>query len=671
MKALINHTFKLNRILSISIAKKFKSEKYKTILQNSTHPETRQAYWKIEADDVDWYTKPTTILDMSNSPFYRWFPDGITNMSHNCLDRHVEKDKNTKAIIWESAYLPTGNKTFTYENVLSEVSKLSKVFKDTFKINKGDTVIIYMPNIPEAVFAMLACVRIGAIHSVVFGGFAAEELSMRIKDCQPKLIVTASLGIEPKKKIPYLPIVKDALNLQGKLGVTPVLLMQREEFEFENNFLQKDNIRVYQEEILKIERNFFYEPERIESNHPLYILYTSGTTGSPKGIFRDTGGTIVALNNAMKNIMDINHSDVYFATSDIGWVVGHSFIVYGPLLRGATTLLYEGKPIGTPHCGKFWELANKHNVKSIFTSPTALRAIRKEDPKGKVVKSYDMENLKSIHIAGERCDSETIAWSTNSFGEKILINDNWWQTETGWPITSNNIRWERFDVKPGAAGKPCPGYDIKIHDEQSEAEINVPNKLGKILIKLPMPPSFMLSLWGNDQGFVEKYISADGNYYVTGDAGYFDENGYLFIETRIDDIINVAGHRLSTGRIEEVLLKISGVAEAAVVGMKDELKGEIPFAFVLGSDHDCLYDDTKVEELREKIKNEVVKHIGAISRLKDVIIVNRLPKTRSGKILRGILKCILNKTQYKVPSSIEDITVLDDVIMELKRGKFI
>ena len=671
MKILTNHRSVNNKLLSKIIPFKSFSEIYRTIHHKSTHSETRELFWKEELQDVEWFQQPNKILDSSNSPLYKWFTDGKTNITYNCIDRHVNRNKETNAIIWESAYLPGKNKIYTYENVMEEVSKLAKIMKDNFKIQKGDRVLIYMPNIPEAIFAMLASARIGAIHSVVFGGFAAEELAMRIRDCQPKLIVTSSVGIEPKKKIPYLPIVKESLELQNLLNVTPVLLFQREDFYVEKNFSNNNNVHIYQELREKVGKGFYYEPEKLESNHPLYILYTSGTTGSPKGIYRDTGGTLVALNYAMKNIMDIHHSDVYFATSDIGWVVGHSFILYGPLIRGATTILYEGKPVGTPHCGKYWELAEKYNVKSIFSSPTALRAIRKEDTNGKVVQSYKMPNLKSLHIAGERCDTETINWAFNSFGKDIVINDNWWQTETGWPISSNAINFEKLTVKPGSAGKPCPGYDVKIYDEEKNTEISTPNKLGKILIKFPLPPSFMLSLWGSDKGFIEKYVTNDGEYYITGDAGKFDEDGYLYIETRIDDIINVAGHRLSTGRIEEVVLHTNGVAEAAVVGIKDELKGEIPFAFITHNEHVDLSDPEKIKNFKHAIKEEIVTHIGAISRLYDIIIVNRLPKTRSGKILRGVMRNILNKAPYKVPSTIEDLNVIDEIINDLKTAKYL
>ena len=564
---------------SSSVIKSY--SKYDTLYKNSINDSTREAFWANEAKEVHWSQFPKIILDSKNAPFYRWYSDGKINISHNCLDRHLSTPQaDSPAIIFESAYSYSKSpKILSYKELHNEVSKLAAVLKLKYNLSKGDRVIIFMPNIPEAAVSMLACARLGVIHSVVFGGFAAEELALRIKDCQPKLIITASVGVEPKKKIPYYPIVKEALEHGNILGSLPILIYQREDYYVEKNMSKNENFSIYQEELDKYSNKSNIDlMENTSSTDPLYILYTSGTTGSPKGIYRDIGGTAVALNYAMKNIIGINPSDVIFATSDIGWVVGHSFMVYGPLLRGATSLLYEGKPIGTPHCGKFWELATKYKAKAMYTSPTALRAIKKEDPDAKVFKSYNLDkdesNLKSIHIAGEICDTATIEWVKKGFGSEKLVNDNWWQTETGWCMSSNYTLPETFKTIPGSTCKPCPGYDIRIVEDEGEneglnnsnsspilKEVTNPNITGKVYVKLPLPPSSMLSLWGNDNSFVEKYISKDGKYYITGDAGHFNEDGYLFIENRIDDVINVAGHRLSTGRIEEVITQVEGVVE--------------------------------------------------------------------------------------------------------------
>jgi len=550
----------------------------------------------------------------------------------------------------------------TFNEVYDQVSKLAHVLH-SLGVNTGDRVIIYMPMIPEAFFAMHACARIGAIHSVIFGGFAAAEIKERFNDCKPKLIITANMGLEPKKNIPYYPIICEALDLVKSNNV-PVLYVRREEFDQET-FSPHFPTYSYGE-MMKKARNMNYIP--VDSNHPLYILYTSGTTGTPKGICRDTAGTIVALNYSMKNIYGINQNDSFFATSDIGWVVGHSYIVYGPLIRGASSILYEGKPVGTPHSAKFWEMVEKHNITSMFTSPTALRAMKKEDSSFREMKKYNIDCLKSLHIAGERCDSETFRWIEKGVPKHTLLNDNWWQTETGWPICSNNVAIEPFPTRPGAAGKVVPGYELKIVDEHDESEIDVPKNLGKIYIKLPMPPSFMLSLWGNDHSFVEKYISADGNYYITGDAGYFDEAGYIHIMSRIDDIINVAGHRLSTGRIEEVINSVPGVVESAVIAAKDELKGELPFALIVCK---AEISEDSYEQIKDNVYKEIVHSIGPISKLKGSVVVHRLPKTRSGKILRGVMKHLVNEDKYKVPATIEDINVIQEIIDALIKNKII
>jgi propionyl-CoA synthetase len=629
-------------------------DKFNKLYKNSITPSLREKFWEDEAKDIDWFEPWNSTLDTSNPPFYRWFKGGKINMSYNCLDRHINtNDGDNNAIIWESAYL---NKTkyFTYKQTLIEVTKICKILIDK-GLKKEDRVIIYMSMIPEAAFSMLACSRLGLIHSVVFGGFAADELAERIRNAKPKMIITASASFEPKKTIPYIPIINQAFNRLNNPDI-PILLVQREDVLLENKV--DKNIIIYQEELVKMNKNGYdIRPEVLDSNDILYILYTSGTTGTPKGIVRDIGGTCVALNFSMKTLLGVNKKDVYFALSDMGWVVGHSFILYGPLLRGATTVCFEGKSVGTPNCGKIWEVIEKHNVKSFFSSPTALRAIKKEDPDCAVMKTHPMPSLKMILIGGEKCDPATIKWLQQGLRKDILISDHWWQTETGWPMSSNNYCIHQFPVKPGSVCKPVFGYDIKIFSEGSEEEITQPNELGNIYVKLPLPPSFMLTLWQNDQSFIDKYITPDGKYYITGDTGFFDEEGYLYVQSRADDVIKIAGHRLSAARIEEVLTTVPEIVEAAVVGINDEVKGELPFAFIVLKDGVCVTHDVIVD----KAKSEIIKQIGAISKLQKAVICSRLPKTRSGKIMRNILRKIVNNEVFKVPPTIEDAIVLDEI----------
>ncbi|MCP5417281.1 MAG: propionyl-CoA synthetase [Chromatiaceae bacterium] len=613
--------------------------------------EDPEGFWAEAAKDIDWYKPAEKILDDSNIPFYHWFQGGEINTCYNALDRHVENGRGDQlALIYDSPVTGT-KKRFTYAELTETVAKFAGALAAQ-GVSRGDRVIVYMPMIPEAVVAMLACARIGAIHSVVFGGFAPKELATRINDAKPKAIVSASCGVEGSKVLPYKPLLDEAIELSTHKP-SSTIIYQRPQVTAE---LQQGR------DVDWVQAAAAAAPAEcvpVAATDPLYILYTSGTTGIPKGVVRDNGGHAVAMRWSMKNVYNINPGDVFWAASDVGWVVGHSYIVYAPLLHGATTVLYEGKPVGTPDPGAFWRVISEYGIKVLFTAPTAFRAIKREDPNAEYLKKYDMSKFEALFLAGERCDPDTLSWAQESL--KVPVVDHWWQTETGWAIAANCLGIEQLPVKPGSPTVCVPGYDVRVLDENGNEE--APGEIGRIMIKLPMPPGCLPTLWQNDDRFVESYLSANEGYYLTGDAGRKDEDGYLWIMSRIDDIINVAGHRLSTGGMEEVLASHPDVAECAVIGAADKLKGELPVGLVVlksgvSSDH-------------EKIVGELValvrQKIGPVAAFKKVAVVQRLPKTRSGKILRGTMKKIADSEEYKVPATIDDPAILDEITAALIR----
>ena len=629
------------------------NQKYKDIYENSIN--NREEFWKDVAKDIFWYKKPTKILNSDNPPFYKWFEDGVTNTCYNALDLHIDNGRGDKlAIIYDSPI--TGiQKKITYNELRKKVSLFAGALKRQ-GIKKKDRVIIYMPMIPEAVIAMLACGRIGAVHSVVFGGFAANELASRIDDSKAKLIVTASCGYEPGRTVFYKPLVNKALELASHKP-DKCIIFQREKDKADLN----SNTDITWEDSLKDVEPA--ECEQMNANDYAYILYTSGTTGLPKGIVRDIGGHIVALKWTMKNIYNIEQDDVWWSASDIGWIVGHSYIVYAPLFYGCTTVLFEGKPVGTPDAGVFWRIISEHKVKSLFTAPTAIRAIKKEDPKGEFFKKYDLSKFDKLFLAGERADPDTIKWFEKLSNSPVI--DHWWQTETSWAITSDCTGIESFPVKYGSAFKPVPGYDLKVLN--SEGREVGPGKMGDIVVKLPLPPGTFPTLWGADKRYKENYMSTYPGYYLTYDAGHIDEDGYVWIMSRTDDIINVAGHRLSTGAIEEVLAEHKDVAECAVLGIADKLKGQIPIgllALKAGVTKD------KKEIISDCIKM-VREKVGPVAAFKIAVIVKRLPKTRSGKILRGTVRKIADNEPYKMPATIDDPAILDEIKSDLIENKIL
>ncbi|QCE42579.1 acetate--CoA ligase [Psychroserpens sp. NJDZ02] len=602
-------------------------------------------FWQEQASQLDWFKAPKSILSKDKYDYDQWFEDGQLNLSYLCIDKHIKAgfgDQN--AIIYDSPVTNT-KQHITFNQLHHEVSKLAGGLKG-LGLQKGDTCIIYMPMIPQALYAMLACARIGVIHSVVFGGFAPNELAIRINDCKPKAIITASNGVEIQKIIPYKPFVDQAIAKAETKPKHVIVFDRKLGVEIPKKNYDVDYATL-------VEEAPSIEAIPVASTHPSYILYTSGTTGTPKGIIRDTGGYATALKFSMKYIYGVNEGETFWAASDVGWVVGHSFIAYGPLLNRNTTILFEGKPIKTPDASTFWRVISEHNVKAMFTAPTAIRAIRKDDATGHMLKRFDLSCLKYLFLAGERCDVATLNWIEDKL--EIPVIDHWWQTESGWPMIANMVGVALQDIKPGSAGLPVCGYDIKILNEDGE-EVQSSVE-GYVVVKLPLPPGTLSNLWGNPERFKSGYLDRFPGYYFSGDGGYKDEDGYVFITGRVDDVINVAGHRLSTAEMEEIVSSHKSVAECAVFGVHCELKGQKPLGLVVLKSEDTLENET----IQKEIILDVRREIGAVASFREVLVVNRLPKTRSGKILRKLLRNIADEQQYNIPSTIDDVTIIDEI----------
>ena len=616
---------------------------YQTLYRYSL--EKPENFWSEAASALVW-TKPwEKVLDESEAPFYEWYTGGEINTCFNALDRHCDEGRDAQAALIYDSPVTGQVRTYSYGELRDVVATFAGALQG-FGIGKGDRVIVYMPMIPEAVIAMLACARIGAIHSVVFGGFAAKELATRLEDAGAKLVISASCGIEGQKVIPYLPMLDQALELADMVDL-PRILVSRPQLPIKDlhppAVLWEDAVAGAQA----------VDCVPLSATEPLYILYTSGTTGEPKGVVRPNGGHAVALKWTMKHIYNMQPGDVYWAASDIGWVVGHSYIVYAPLLHGCTTILYEGKPVGTPDAGAFWRVIEQHKVNCLFTAPTAFRAIRREDPRGELLRKYDISSLESLFLAGERCDPATLHWAEEQL--EVPVIDHWWQTESGWPMAANPMGVEFLEVKAGSPTVAMPGYDIRVLDDEGMEVAR--GQSGNIMVKLPLPPGNLSTLWGNRQRFYDTYLSRFEGYYLTGDAGLMDEQDYLWVMSRIDDVINVAGHRLSTGALEEALATHRDVAECAVIGVEDRLKGEMPLGFVV------LNSGVRVDELdlKRRLVETIRSQVGAIATPRDIHIVSRLPKTRSGKILRGTMRKIADGKEYTIPATIED----PDVLLEI------
>jgi len=609
-----------------------------------------ESFWGEAAGAIHWDAPWEKVLDDSGAPFYRWFPGGRLNTCYNALDRHVDAGRGDQpAVIYDSPVTGT-KRSIRYREMRDEVALFAGALA-RLGVGKGDRVIIYMPMVPEALISMLACARIGAVHSVVFGGFSAHELAARIDDARPRVVVAGSCGIEPSRVVPYKPMLDRAIE-QAEHKPEHCIILQRP---------QGPATMVPGRDLEWSEALVGAEPQgcvSVAATDPLYILYTSGTTGRPKGVVRDNGGHAVALQWSMEHVYGVKPGEVYWAASDVGWVVGHSYIVYGPLLHGCTTIVYEGKPVGTPDPGAFWRVIAEHGVSVMFTAPTAFRAIKKEDPRAEYLARHDLTGFRALFLAGERCDPDTLNWAAAMLDRPVI--DHWWQTETGWPIAGNFLGIEQLPVKPGSAGRPVPGYDVRILDDQGD---EVPaGTMGRIMLRLPMPPGCLLTLWNNDRRFREAYLDHIPGYYLTGDSGYLDEDSDLYVMGRIDDTINVAGHRLSSGAMEEILAAHPAVAECAVIAVADDLKGSLPLGLVVVKSGVTQEPDDLCRELVAKVRDE----IGPVAAFRKVVVVDRLPKTRSGKILRGVMRRIADNEAYQTPATIDDPAILDEIRARLR-----
>jgi propionyl-CoA synthetase len=617
--------------------------RYSDLHQHSlTDPE---GFWMDQARAIDWVQAPSRALWAENAPLYEWFKDGLVNTCWNAVDRHVEAGRGGQIAIIHDSPITHTKREITYAELRDRVASLAGALRAQ-GVGMGDRVIIYMPMVPEALEAMLACARLGAVHSVVFGGFAAAELAVRIDDATPKAIIAASCGLEPGRVIHYKPLLDNAIELATHKPDFCVIFQREQEVAKLMDGRDHD-WHGFQHGVTPA------ECVPVRGDHPAYVLYTSGTTGQPKGVVRPTGGHLVALNWSMKNIYNVDPGDVFWAASDVGWVVGHSYICYAPLIHGNTTIVFEGKPVGTPDAGTFWRVISEHNVRSFFTAPTAFRAVKREDPSGEFVGKYDLSCLRTVYLAGERADPDTIQWAQRMLNVPVI--DHWWQTETGWPMAANPVGVEMLPVKLGSPAVPMPGYDVQVLDEGGHP---VPaGTLGAIVAKLPLPPGTLPTLWNAESRFVKSYLDPFPGYYATGDAGYIDEDGYVYIMARTDDVINVAGHRLSTGAMEEVLAGHPDVAECAVIGVSDELKGQLPLGFLClnkGTDRDAA---VIVKECVTRVRDL----IGPVAAFKLAVVVDRLPKTRSGKILRGTMVSIADGKAFKMPATIDDPAILDEI----------